>query len=101
MVAQPHRQRVSIEEYFEFLRAQPEGRYEYIDGVISPVAAAGGIHEYLCSNLGRLLGSEKVAVFSSDPGEFVRVGNDPDRLDLLLLHIQNQNGEGFFASTDD
>ncbi len=57
MVAQPRRQRVSVEEYFEFLRAQPEGRYEYIDGVISPVAAAGGIHEYLCSNLGRLLGN--------------------------------------------
>jgi Uma2 family endonuclease len=57
MVAPPYGQRVSIEEYFKFLRAQPEGRYEYIDGVISPVAAAGGIHEYLCSNLGRLLGN--------------------------------------------
>jgi Uma2 family endonuclease len=57
MVAQPHRQRVSIEEYFQFLSDQPEGRYEYIDGVIYPVAAAGGIHEYLCNNLGRLLGN--------------------------------------------
>lgn len=43
MLAQPHGQRVSVEEYFEFLRAQPEGRYEYIDGVISPAKRARAV----------------------------------------------------------
>src|SRR5438876_11613658 len=40
-----------------------------------------------------------VSFFSSDPGEFVRVGNDPNRLNLPVLHIQNQNEECFFSCT--
>ena len=42
-----------------------------------------------------------VSFFSSDPAEFVRVGNDPNRLNLPMLHIQDQDREGFFARTDD
>src|SRR5438094_6339565 len=51
----------------------------------------------------RLLNSsERVCQRSkSDPREFFRVGNDANRLDLPLLHLNGQDGEYFFASADD
>ena len=44
---------------------------------------------------------ETLSRFSSDPREFFRVGNDANRLDLPLLHLNGQDGECFFASADD
>src|SRR6266576_2372877 len=44
---------------------------------------------------------ETLSRFSSDPREFFRVGNDANRLDLPLLHLNAQDGECFFASADD
>src|SRR5262249_42976595 len=32
--------------------------------------------------------------FSSNPGEFVRVSNDTNRLNLVVLHLHSQNGPG-------
>src|SRR6266566_5392161 len=42
------------------------------------------------------LGS-RIASFSSDVCEFIRVGNDANRLNLPLLHINSEDGECFFA----
>ena len=39
--------------------------------------------------------------FSSDPCEFFRIGNDANRLNLPLLHINGQDGECLTASADD
>ena len=39
--------------------------------------------------------------FSSDPCEFFRVGNDANRLNTPLLHINGQDGEDLTASADD
>jgi hypothetical protein len=39
--------------------------------------------------------------FSSDPCEFFRVGNDPNRLNLPFRHIDGQDGEYLTASADD
>ena len=39
--------------------------------------------------------------FSSDPCEFFRVGNDPNRLNLPFLHINGQDGECLTACADD
>lgn len=36
-----------------------------------------------------------------DASEFLRVGDDTDRLDLPLLHLNGQDGEDVTASTDD
>ena len=45
--------------------------------------------------------SETLSRFSSDPCEFFRVGNDANRLNLPLLHINGQDGECLTASADD
>src|SRR5260370_33501410 len=42
-----------------------------------------------------------VLCFSSDPCEFFRVDNDANRLNLPILHIHGQDGEGLTASADD
>ncbi len=39
--------------------------------------------------------------FSLYPCEFFRVGNDANRLDLPLLHLNGQDGEYLAASADD
>ena len=44
---------------------------------------------------------ETLSRFSSDPREFFRVGNDANRLDLPLLHLNGQDGKYFFISADD
>lgn len=44
---------------------------------------------------------ETLSRFSSDPREFFRVGNDANRLDLPLLHLNGQDGECLTASADD
>ena len=41
------------------------------------------------------------AAIASDPCEFVRVGNDPNRLNLPFLHLNGQDGEYLTASADD
>jgi hypothetical protein len=42
-----------------------------------------------------------VLCFSLDSCEFVRVGNDPNRLNLPFLHLNGQDGEYLTASADD
>jgi hypothetical protein len=44
---------------------------------------------------------ETLSRFSSDPREFFRVGNDSNRLNTPLLHINGQDGEDLTASADD
>src|SRR5438874_2504268 len=45
--------------------------------------------------------SETRPCFSSDPCEFVRVGNDANRLNTPFLHLNGQDGEYLTASAND
>src|SRR5713226_5739382 len=44
---------------------------------------------------------ETLPCFSSNPCELIRVGNDANRLNLPLLHINGKDVECFFAGADD
>jgi Uma2 family endonuclease len=55
MVAQPHRSRMSVEEYITFERANPEVRYEFIDGQISMLAGGTADHSIISANIIREL----------------------------------------------
>ncbi len=48
-----------------------------------------------------LKGGQNRSFFSSDPCELIRVGNDANRLNLPLLHINGKDVECFFAGADD
>ncbi len=48
-----------------------------------------------------LKGGQNRSLFSSDPCELIRVGNDANRLNLPLLHINGKDVECFFAGADD
>jgi hypothetical protein len=48
-----------------------------------------------------LKGGQNRSFFSSNPCEFLRVGNDANRLHLPLLHINGEDVECFFVSADD
>src|SRR6266516_7153894 len=44
---------------------------------------------------------ETISRFSSDPGEFFRIGHDADRLNLSLLDFNAQHEEPLSAHADD
>jgi Uma2 family endonuclease len=55
MVAQSHCSRISVEEYFTFERANPEIRYEFIDGQIFMLAGDTAHHSIVSANIIREL----------------------------------------------
>ncbi len=57
MIAQPHRSRMSIEEYLRLDRESIEERYEYIDGYAYMLAGGTANHSTICVNITSLLNS--------------------------------------------
>jgi Uma2 family endonuclease len=55
MVAQPHRSRMSIEDYFTFERTHPEVCYEFIDGQVFMLAGGTADHSIISANIIREL----------------------------------------------
>jgi Uma2 family endonuclease len=70
MVAQPHRQRMTVEEYLELDRRSPDVRYEYIDGQVYLMTGGSAAHALIIANLIREIGIQlrggPCKVFSSD-----------------------------------
>ena len=70
MVAQPHRQRMTVEEYLELDRSSPDARYEYIDGQVYLMTGGSAAHALIIANLIREIGIQlrggPCKVFSSD-----------------------------------
>ena len=54
-MALQHRQTMSVEEYFQLERNDPDARYEYIDGYIYAMAGGTFNHDTIKSNIQRIL----------------------------------------------
>jgi len=69
-MALQHRQTMTVEEYFQLERNDPDARYEYVDGYIYAMAGGTFNHDTIKSNIQRmlwgLLRGEKCRVYSSD-----------------------------------
>ncbi len=65
-----HNERKSREEYFALLEADPEHRYEYLDGYIYMMTGGSPDHSIIGSNIGRILGNllqgRRCIVYNSD-----------------------------------
>ena len=55
MMALPHLSKMSIEEYFQLLRDNPDARYEYIDGWVYALAGGTLDHARIAFNVARTL----------------------------------------------
>jgi Uma2 family endonuclease len=70
MVADPHRLYMSVEEYLELDRNSQDGRYEFIDGIVTMLAGSTTNHSRICVNmvsqLHDVLRGNPCEVFNSD-----------------------------------
>jgi Uma2 family endonuclease len=48
---------MTVEEYFEFCRSNPDARYEYIDGQVTMLAGGSLNHARIATNINRALGN--------------------------------------------
>jgi Uma2 family endonuclease len=48
---------MSLEEFLQFAEADPEHRYEYIDGQIHMMTGGSPDHSLICNTIGRILGN--------------------------------------------
>jgi Uma2 family endonuclease len=72
MAAYLQQSRMTVEEYFELCRSNPDARYEYIDGQVTMLAPGSLNHARITSNvngiLGNLLRDGPCQTFTSDAG---------------------------------
>jgi Uma2 family endonuclease len=70
MATDPQRSHMTVEEYFELCRSNPDARYEYIDGQVTMLARGSLNHARIASNvngiLGNLLRDGPCQTFTSD-----------------------------------
>ena len=68
----PHQSHMTVEEYFELCRSNPDARYEYIDGQVTMLAGGSLNHARIITNitgmLGNLLSGGPCQPFTSDAG---------------------------------
>ena len=57
MATYPHHSHMTVEEYFELCRSNPDVRYEYIDGQVTMLAGGSLNHARIASNINRILGN--------------------------------------------
>ncbi len=57
MATFPHQSHITVEEYFELCRSNPDVRYEYIDGQVTMLAGGSLNHARIASNINRILGN--------------------------------------------
>ena len=57
MAALPEQLHMTVEEYFELCRSNPDVRYEYIDGQVMMLAGGSLNHGRIAANINRILGT--------------------------------------------
>lgn len=57
MAAFPQKSHMTVEEYFELCRSNPDARYEYIDGRVTMLASTSLNHARIAANVNAVLGS--------------------------------------------
>ena len=53
----PQQSHMTVEEYFELCRSDPDTRYEYIDGQVTMLAGGSLNHARIAANINRILGT--------------------------------------------
>jgi Uma2 family endonuclease len=70
MATSPHQSHMTVEEYFELCRSNPDVRYEYIDGQVTMLAGGSLNHARIATNvngiLRNLLRGSPCQAFTSD-----------------------------------
>ena len=57
MATFPQQSHMTVEEYFELCRSNPDVRYEYIDGRVTMLAGGSLNHARIATNINRILGN--------------------------------------------
>src|SRR5215813_10336540 len=57
MATSPYQTHMTVEEYFELCRSNPDTRYEYIDGQVTMLAGGSLDHARIVANINRILGT--------------------------------------------
>ena len=59
MATLPQQSHMTVEEYFELCRNNPDVRYEYIDGQVTMLAGGSLNHARIAANINRILVLER------------------------------------------
>src|SRR5215472_17526465 len=78
MATSPYQSRMTVEEYLELCRRNPDARYEYIDGQVTMLTGGSLNHARIITNitgmLGNILHAGPCQPFTSDAGLQVATG---------------------------
>lgn len=74
----PQRSMITVEEYFDLEKNDPDASYEYESGRVYMMAGGSPAHSIICHNLGRILGNllEHSPCIVYNPDVYLQVADD-------------------------